>query len=195
MEESKGSELIVTSICSWPSSPSALKYDLSHSAASPLSLPPRRPSFLPSFSPFSLSYLPPPILPFRPLCPSPSQIHQRQDAPSAEYFLKNKLGGNQTKLDTFTANLTSPTVIATQCAAARARLGFIEAFLASPTCEGGYLGGASPSHADACLFGVYAFSRFNPDIVGGVWEHEDLKHVREWVRRMTEGPMKGVTLL
>lgn len=72
-------------------------------------------------------------------------------------------------------------------ASARARLGLIESQLAYQKTQGkGAWIGGEPSHADACVFGVYGWSRLNPAVVKNVWEHESLPNVREWVEGMKE---------
>ncbi|KAE8244254.1 hypothetical protein A4X13_0g6727 [Tilletia indica] len=47
-------------------------------------------------------------------------------------------------------------------------------------------GGPEPTHADACLFGWYVFSRADPSACKAVWESEWLPEVGKWVRAMLE---------
>ncbi|CAD6897151.1 unnamed protein product [Tilletia caries] len=47
-------------------------------------------------------------------------------------------------------------------------------------------GGAEPTHADACLFGFYAFSRADPGACKAIWEADSLPNLGKWVRAMLE---------
>lgn len=45
-----------------------------------------------------------------------------------------------------------------------------------------WINGVSFSHADAAVFGWYAFSRVNPD-AKEVWEGSGLERVGEWLKQ------------
>jgi glutathione S-transferase len=81
-----------------------------------------------------------------------------------------------------------PEFVKTQLASARTRLQVVEDLLKynKSSGKGGYLAGDEAGHADACLFGWYAFCRTNEVVVKGVWEDESLPEVKAWVARVTK---------
>lgn len=80
-------------------------------------------------------------------------------------------------------NASDPSYVTIRCAAVRSELKIIETLLGNDRV---FLMGSDPSHADACLFGWYAFSRVNRDLVTEVWEHHSLPKVSRWVGSMLE---------
>jgi len=116
------------------------------------------------------------------------QVYAHIDEPSAEYFLRTRFSSDHASMDRMTSSLSDPTFVSAQCAAARTRLQVVESLLKDN--KGGFLMGDEPTHADACLFGWYAFSRLNGDVVKGVWEHESLPMVGEWVERLVQRLVK-----
>ncbi len=109
------------------------------------------------------------------------------DPPSKAYLVETRVNGDISRMKTMIRNLSDESFLRSQCASARSRLQVIENFLGRPNeARGSFLLGAKAGHADACLFGWYAFSRLNQDLVRGVWDHESLPNVREWVGRMLE---------
>ena len=106
------------------------------------------------------------------------------DQPSKEYFLRTRANGEISKMEAMTSRMSEPSFIQTTCETGRARLKMIEDLLKSR--GSAFLMGDQPSHADGCLFGWYAFSRLNQELVSGVWEHESLPEVKAWVERMID---------
>jgi glutathione S-transferase len=106
-----------------------------------------------------------------------------KEGPNRDHFVNNKLGGAH-KVDKFLATADDPDFIAKQSSAARVKLDLIQKMLADQKSKGKplWLVGDGPSHADAVIFGWYAFSQMNPVVIKNVWEHEGLPLIHEWVK-------------
>mgnify|MGYP002718881941 CR=1 FL=1 len=115
------------------------------------------------------------------------QVYQSLDEPCRAYWIQSRFKGDESKVAPFIANLTNAEFVETKTAAARARLAVLEELLEYQQSVGNglWLSGKGPSHADAEVFGWYAFSRLNKELVAKVWEHDDLPKVREWVKAIT----------
>jgi glutathione S-transferase len=108
------------------------------------------------------------------------------DDKSREYFIESRLQGDHSKVEPLLANCDNPETIKSTCEKARAKLQLVEMMLkyAKSTfgSDGLWLTGGKPSHADAMVFGWYAFCRMNPELIKGVWEHESLPNIGEWLK-------------
>jgi len=125
------------------------------------------------------------------------KVYERLDPESAEYFIRTKFQNNYDMMKMMTARLSDAAWIESQCATVRARLQLLESHLSWQSAQGkGLWIGGAPSHADFVIYGFYAWSRLNPDVLRGVWEHESLPCVRQWVGGfITSGLIKEEELL
>ncbi|KAK4687271.1 hypothetical protein P7C73_g2852, partial [Tremellales sp. Uapishka_1] len=102
-------------------------------------------------------------------------------------------------IDTWTAQLSDKEITDKHYTATRAQLAVVEKTLQSKKDAGLkqlFLAGEKPTHADAVVFGWYAFSRVNPDIEANVWRHASLPLVGEWLDALfASGVVKKDNLL
>lgn len=124
-----------------------------------------------------MSFLPLPLL--------TQQVFESLDDESTQWWIENRFKNDLSISDQWKRNVTDPELVKKYTDQARDRLSIIQDLLQFNRDQGNgrtWLGGAYPSHADALLFGFYAFSRLNEDIKRLVWEHESLPLVRQWVK-------------
>lgn len=113
------------------------------------------------------------------------QVYLSLDPPSTEYFLFRKTNQTRERAEELVSLLSDPSYTSPHIAAARAKLSVVESLLAwnASQGKGPWLLGDEPSHADACLWGWYAFSRLNKD-TEQVWGHESLPRLGQWVKEV-----------
>ncbi|KAL7422865.1 hypothetical protein Q5752_002162 [Cryptotrichosporon argae] len=111
------------------------------------------------------------------------------------WAVKNKFGGDQAKAEAMAAKSVDPAYIASQAAAARAKLQLLEAHLAARGTP--FLAGPKPTHADAVVFGWYGFPRIlNPQAAEATWRHDSLPLVGKWLDAvLATGVGKGTKLV
>ncbi|CAK9780852.1 hypothetical protein CC85DRAFT_328560 [Cutaneotrichosporon oleaginosum] len=126
-------------------------------------------------------------------------LYKAQEPDSSAWFLKQKLGGDQDKIDALVLAVQDPAFIERQAAAVRAKLATLEAYLAANEAEGAgpFLAGETASHADAAVWGWYAASLAvrhpGVDLGALIWKHESLPLVGAWVDAVQKAA--GVELL
>jgi glutathione S-transferase len=114
------------------------------------------------------------------------QVYLSLDPLSTEYFLSpRKANQTRERAEELVSLLSDPSYTSPHIAAARAKLSVVESLLAwnASQGKGPWLLGDEPSHADACLWGWYAFSRLNKD-TEQVWGHESLPRLGQWVKEV-----------
>lgn len=116
-------------------------------------------------------------------------LYQAQNAESSEWFLKQKLGGDKSKIDALIQASKDDAWVEQTAAAARATLQTLEKHLAAQRAagKGPFIAGTDyPTHADADVFGWYgASAAVRPyDVVEKVWHHQDLPLVSEWAKNV-----------
>ena len=93
---------------------------------------------------------------------------------------------------------TTPSGVATQQSAARKRLRTIEVHLAGKQRDDGrmvWMMGDKASHADAAVFGIYAFGRMGRKWTEPVWKCDELPCVGRWVEGMLASGLVDVDQL
>lgn len=116
-------------------------------------------------------------------------LYQAQNAESSAWFLKQKLGGDKSKIDALIAASKDDAWVDTTAAAARATLGTLEKHLAALKAagKGPFIAGTDyPTHADADVFGWYgASAAVRPyDLLAKVWHHAELPLVSAWAKQV-----------
>jgi glutathione S-transferase len=107
---------------------------------------------------------------------------------SAAYFQKTRFGSEAGFHDALAAS-NDPTAAGEHFASARKSLKLINTMLVFQHTQGKKFIGGDFSHADAAVFGWYAWSvQFAPEFRTEVWEHEDNKEVKDWVGEMKRLP-------
>lgn len=85
----------------------------------------------------------------------------------------------------FITNGEDPTFIEEKTTRARAQLQLVEDLLQREADRLGgeelWMVGGKPSHADAVVFGWYAYNRTSRDLIDQVWEHSSLPYVQRWL--------------
>ncbi|WVQ81667.1 hypothetical protein IAT38_003792 [Cryptococcus sp. DSM 104549] len=114
-------------------------------------------------------------------------VYSVLDDESAAYFLRTKFGDDKPRLLSLRDKLSDPEYVAAHWASVRKQIKTVESLLAKHKAAGKklWLTGEAPTHADANVFGWYAFTRLSEDFREG-WEHEDLPLVGEWIKNITE---------
>ncbi|OCF43031.1 hypothetical protein I317_03124 [Kwoniella heveanensis CBS 569] len=112
-----------------------------------------------------------------------ASIFDQFDAPSKEYFIKSKFGGDQAKHSGLVEKFKDSSALEAQLSSARKQLATIESLLSYKKEKGQplWLIGSGASHADFCLFGWYASSSLHPAVENGVWRHDENPLVGEWL--------------
>ncbi|WWC90318.1 uncharacterized protein L201_005251 [Kwoniella dendrophila CBS 6074] len=113
-----------------------------------------------------------------------ASITKHFDSESKTYFIKSKFGGDIRKHSELIDKFEIKEELEKQLSAARNRLNVINDLLKykKENKEQLYLlGGNQPSHADFLLFGWYTSSTLHPAVEKGVWRHEDIPLVGEWL--------------
>jgi hypothetical protein len=120
-------------------------------------------------------------------------VHPALDKPAGDYFIRVKMGDSEQTLKNMTQRLHDPVWTEEQYRLVRAELQAVEARLsehvqrqtATSSATNGEGNGlwlqGEPCHADFILYGYYAWSRMNPELVRRVWQHESLPFVAEWL--------------
>ncbi|WVR06725.1 hypothetical protein IAU60_003757 [Kwoniella sp. DSM 27419] len=110
-------------------------------------------------------------------------VYDKLEPACKEYFVKSKFGGKQEALDAIRKRWETESEVKSQQAAARGKLAVVEQLLKLKKERGQplWLAGEGPSHADACLFGWFAFSSLQPGVEEGIWRHEENPTVGEWL--------------
>lgn len=112
------------------------------------------------------------------------QVYDRCDQPSKVHFLKTKHNNDPKAMSDFFTQLDEPQARSNQVAAAIKALKPLETALSA---GGPFVGGEEASHADAAVFGWYAFHKRNePKSAKEIWESDELPGVRAWVGRVLE---------
>ncbi|KAK0543652.1 hypothetical protein OC846_002493, partial [Tilletia horrida] len=98
------------------------------------------------------------------------------------YFIKDKIG--QARFDSFIS--LSQEQKEEKVAHAIKHLGLFETMLAAGKSASKWLaGGEDPTHADACLFGFYVFSRGAGEHCKAIWHSDQTpSKVKQWVDDM-----------
>ncbi|WWD03170.1 hypothetical protein V865_001217 [Kwoniella europaea PYCC6329] len=106
------------------------------------------------------------------------------DPSSKSYFIKSKFQGDIKKYSSLVDKFQDPEELEKQLSLARNRLSVVNDLLKVKKSKNEplwLLGGSEPSHADFCLFGWYTSSSLHPAVEKGVWRHEEVALVGEWL--------------
>ncbi|RXK36028.1 hypothetical protein M231_06742 [Tremella mesenterica] len=106
------------------------------------------------------------------------------DPPNREYIYQTRVG-DPAKRDSILSQTDPSADISSVLSSIRSHFQAIEIALTRQTEKGWkYLSGENIGYADMVLFGYYCVHRLDGRLIKGVWEHEDLPKVGEWVKSM-----------
>ncbi|WVQ77890.1 hypothetical protein IAR50_007595 [Cryptococcus sp. DSM 104548] len=121
------------------------------------------------------------------LCLVGPAMYYRLDPSSAVYYLRTKFGDDLPSLESLAQKASDPAYASSQWALVRSALKPIDKLLEAHGAKGKklFFDGEKPTHADAIVFGWYAYARLVDGWEEG-WESEDTGYVGKWLRNMTE---------
>ncbi|ODO08331.1 hypothetical protein L198_00055 [Cryptococcus wingfieldii CBS 7118] len=116
-----------------------------------------------------------------------SMMYFRLDPDSAAYYLRSRYNNDIPTLERRVKEVSEPSYIASQWALLRSHLKPLNILLGEHEAKGKrlFFDGEGPTHADAAVFGWYAFTRENEGWREG-WESEEIGYVKKWLGNMIE---------